>query len=447
MAKSVSVRQLAMDCLTQLETHSSLIAPVVDQALQRNDSRSADRGLLTELVYGVIRWRKQLDWVLGQFVASGFRLQPYTRNLLRLGAYQLLHLDRMPPHAAVYETVALSKRKPRTARFINAVLRNVQREAPGLRYPPLESQPAQHIVAALSYPIWLVERWIGQHGVDWTLAFCRAGNEIAPLSIRVNGLKTSRAKLIQSLSAEGALVEESRVAPDGLLLADSPPLRSLQAYRSGWFYVQDESAMLIAHLLNPQPGEKVVDLCAAPGGKTTHIAQLMGNKGELLAVDLSSAKIRQIWENCERLGVVNMETAIANVVQHPPGLGHVDRMLIDVPCSGLGTLRRHPDIRWAKKPQQIKDLARLQIRILLAGAQQIKPGGVLVYSTCSTEPEETLEIIHTFLERRSDFVVENAGDFLPFVPYDAVTSEGFLQTSPHMHDMDGAFAARLRRRF
>jgi 16S rRNA (cytosine967-C5)-methyltransferase len=379
------------------------------------------------------------------FVDRRFRLDQRTRNLLRLGAYQLLHLDKIPPHAAIYETVELAKPKRKAARFINAVLRSVQREADSLAYPSLESHPAQHIAISLSYPLWLVERWLKHYGVEWTLAFCRASNQVAPLSIRVNTLKTNRADLIQSLTADGGCAKESQIAPDALLLSDSPSLQSLQAYRNGGFYVQDESAMLVTHLLHPEPGQKVIDLCAAPGGKTTHIAQLMGNAGELIAVDVSQDRAERIAENCQRLGIANVQTKIMDAANTLLDfLEDADGVLIDTPCSALGTLRRHPDVRWKKKPEQIDKLVRLQSRLLHNAARKVKPDGVLVYSTCSTEPEENEAIIHRFLKTHPHFILENAGDFLPFVPSSAITSEGFLQTFPHEHGIDGAFAARLR---
>ena len=473
MPKELSARQLALDCLSQLDEARTTIGPVIDQAIQRSALSPADRGLFNELVYGGIRWRGQLDWVLRHFVDRRFSLDRRTRNLLRLGVYQLLHLNKIPPHAAVYETVEIAKSKRKAARFINAVLRSVQREADSLLYPSLESHPARHIATSLSYPLWLVKRWIARHGVEWTLAFCRASNQVAPLSLRINTLKTNRADLIQSLAADGATVggaaspsvaqkwregesdlaelpvgwtnAGSQIAPDGLLLVDSPPLLSLQAYRDGWFYVQDEGAMLVAHLLRPQTGEKIIDLCAAPGGKTTHIAQLMGNTGEIVAVDRSQGKIRRIAENCQRLSVTNVQTHLADTaVATLDFLQDADTVLIDAPCSGLGTLRRHPDIRWKKRPEQIGELAELQLHMLQNAARQIRSEAVLVYSTCSTEPEENEEVIHRFLETHPHFIVENAGNSLPFVPPNAITPEGFLQTFPHEHSIDGMFAARLK---
>lgn len=445
MKRVASVRQLALDCLIRLEEDSAPIARLINCTILQSRLDALDCGLLNELVYGVVRWRKKLDWILRQFVDSRFQLDLKSRNILRLGAYQLLHLDRVPPHAAIYETVELAKPKRKHAQFINAVLRSVQRNANRLEFSSLQADPLQHISISLSYPQWLVKRWLIHYDAEWTLAFCRASNQIAPLSIRLNSLKTNREELIESLTADSVTVKESQISPDGLILADSPSLQSLQAYRNGWFYVQDESAMLVAHLLNPQPEKKVVDLCAAPGGKTSHIAQLMGNTGQIVAVDVSQDRVRRIEENCQRLGITNILPQVANSVNDSlEFVKYADFVLIDAPCSGFGTLRRHPDIRWNKSPEQINELAQLQLNLLQNAVRHVKPGGVLVYSTCSTEPEENEMVVRRFLKNRPNIVIENAGEFLPAMPPHAITSEGFLQTFPHEHGTDGAFAVRLR---
>ena len=445
MKKVISARQLALDCLIQSEECGAPVAPLIDQAIQRRHLNAVDRGLLNELVYGVVRWRKQLDWILSHFVDGRFRLDLRSRNLLRLGAYQLVHLDRIPSHAAIYETVELAKPKRKRAGFINAVLRSVQRDADSLQYSSLKSDPLHHISISLSYPQWLVKRWLMHYGVQWTLAFCRASNQIAPLSIRVNSLKTSRDALIESLTADNAIVKRSQVARDGLLLAKSPFIQSLQAYQSGWFYVQDESAMLAAYLLRPQPGKKVLDFCAAPGGKTSHIAQLMGNTGQIIAVDVSQDRVRRIAENCQRLGISTVQVHVADAANASLDFAKdADYVLVDVPCSGFGVLRRRPDVRWNKTPNQLDELAQLQFKILQNAARKVKQGGVLVYSTCSTEPEENEMVIRRFLKANPHFVVENAREFLPAAIARAITPEGFLQTFPHEHGIDGTFAARLR---
>jgi len=446
MKKPASIRQLALDCLLQLEDDEVSISAILDNKIEAAKLHPSDRSLLNTLVYGVTRWRKRLDWVLDSFMPSHFRLDASTRNLLRIGAYQLLFLDRIPSYAAINETVALA-RGVKTTRFVNAVLRAVQRDADTLTYPTLESQPAQHISITQSFPLWLVERWLKRHGRRWTLAFCRACNEVAPLSLRVNTLKTSRETFAASLKSAGFAPELSPSAPDGLRVPETSSPQLLPGYPDGWFYVQDESAMLVSHLLGPLPGERIIDLCAAPGGKTTHIAQQMQNRGEIFAVDASQQKLRRIRHNCHRLGITNVRFIDGDATGPIGALpDKADRVLLDAPCSGLGTLRRHPDVRWKKSESQIEELTTVQLALLRQAAKKVKPGGVLVYSTCSTEPEENSEIVSRFLKEHAGFVTENVGQFLSSIPVSAVTPEGFLQTFPHEHGVDGAFAARLRAR-
>ncbi|MDE0556024.1 MAG: 16S rRNA (cytosine(967)-C(5))-methyltransferase RsmB [Candidatus Poribacteria bacterium] len=457
----MNARKVALECLLTLSHTSASIASVVDSAFGRYTIDGRERRLVNGLVYGVIRWQRQLDWVLNQFINPRFQLDARHRNILRLGAFQLLHLDGIPAHAAIYETVQLatshppkSARRRKTAGFINAVLRSVQRKGTSLVYPPLDANPIEHIAISLSYPTWLVKRWLQTRGVSWTLAFCRASNQIAPLAFRVNSLLTQREEVCQFLETNGIAAKVSKISPDGLVLEN----RAITAFdatgdqtlkdilRREDIYVQDESAMLIPHLLSPKDAPFIVDLCAAPGGKTTHLAHLMGNAGKLIAVDVSREKIALLKKNCRRVGVRNIQTRMMDATKEDIGfIKTADAVLIDAPCSGFGTLRRHPDIRWNKTFDQIRALSEIQYNLLKNAAQHIKPGGILVYSTCSIEPMENEEVVQRFLANFPMYTVENAHYFLPDVPSNAITPQGFLQTFPHEHGVDGAFAARFRK--
>lgn len=457
----MNARKVALECLLTLSHTSASIASVVDSAFGRYTIDGRERRLVNGLVYGVIRWQRHLDWVLNQFINPRFQLDARHRNILRLGAFQLLHLDGIPAHAAIYETVQLatshhrkSARGRKTAGFINAVLRSVQRKGTSLAYPPLDANPIEHIAISLSYPTWLVKRWLQTRGVSWTLAFCRASNQIAPLALRVNSLLTQREAVCQFLETNGIAAKVSKIAPDGLVLEnraitafDATGDQSLKdILRREDIYVQDESAMLVSHLLSPKDARFIVDLCAAPGGKTTHLAHLMGNTGKLIAADVSTEKIALLQKNCQRVGVRNLETRVMDATKEDIGfIKTADGVLIDAPCSGFGTLRRHPDIRWNKTFDQIRALSEMQYNLLKNAAQHIKPGGILVYSTCSIEPMENEEVVQRFLTEFPMYTVENARRFLPDVPANAVTPQGFLQTFPHEHGVDGTFAARLRK--
>jgi 16S rRNA (cytosine967-C5)-methyltransferase len=457
----MNVRKVALECLLTLSHASTSISSVVDSAFGRYAIDGRERRLINGLVYGVIRWQRQLDWVLDQFINPRFQLDARHRNILRLGAFQLLHLDGIPAHAAIYETVQLATSHLRkssdgrkTSGFINAVLRSVQRKGTTLTYPPLDANPIEHIAISLSYPTWLVKRWLQTRGVSWTLAFCRASNQIAPLALRVNSLLTQREEVSRSLEENGIAATVSKIAPDGLVLEnrtitafDTPGEQTLKdVLNREDIYVQDESAMLVPYLLSPADAQFIADLCAAPGGKTAHLAHLMGNAGKLIAVDVSAEKIAFLQKNCRRIGAHNVETRVMDAAKADlEFIKTADAVLIDAPCSGFGTLRRHPDIRWNKSFEQVRALSEVQYNLLKNAAQHIKPGGVLVYSTCSIEPMENEEVIQRFLADFPMYKVENARRFLPDIPLSAITPQGFLQTLPHEHGVDGAFAARLRR--
>lgn len=453
----MNAREVALACLIDLSKSDTSISRIVDKAFVQNNLGSRERRLANALVYGVIRWKQQLDWVLKQFINPKFQLDVRHRSILRLGTFQLLHLDSIPPHAAIYETVQLGKKNRKTAGFINAVLRSIQRKKTELPYPSLKTHPIEHISICFSYPKWLVKRWIRTHGLPWTLAFCEASNKIAPLTIRANSLVTERDKLNETLNTIGLNTKILENSPDGIVIenrsktSDSGPnpnseISLKELLIRGDVYVQDGSAMLVPYLLISDNTKLVVDLCAAPGGKTTHIGCLMENKGKIIAVDISEKKIEVLRENCKRLSVENVETKVLDIRNADLSfISAADAVLIDAPCSGFGTLRRHPDIRWNKTENQILALNDLQYSLLENAGQHIKKGGILVYSTCTIEPSENEKVIKRFIKKYPQFAVERVDDFLPKIPESAVTKDGFLQTLPHEHGVDGTFAARIRR--
>ncbi len=433
-AMAQEIRKIALDCLLELDRKQQSIASVVNKALRRETPSSVDAALLTEIVYGVLRWRGRLDWILSRLVER----PPETRiqYILRLGLYQLLMMDKIPAHAAIYETVELCHKRQK--RFVNAVLRSAQRKQTEFEYP---SDPVACSAIVYSYPEWLIKRWFDEHGLEWTQRFCEASNQKAPLEIRINSLRTTPEALRSSLHAHDCESEPLQYTREGLKLTRSSPIFTLEAFEQGWFFVQDEAAMLVTEVLDPQPDETIVDVCAAPGGKTTHIAQRMRNTGVIHAVDQSPARIKMLDANCSRLGITNVHPRITDAQKAVPEFRTVaDRVLVDVPCSGFGTLRRHPDIRWKRQEAQIEKLARLQLAILEASAGYVKPGGTLVYSTCTTEPEENEQIVDAFLEKHPAFRVVSPG-----LSSELRTDREFIQTLPHRHGMDGFFIAKLLR--
>lgn len=454
----MNARQVALECLLELSSSDATIGSIVDNAFQKYTLKSRELRFVNALVYGVIRWQQQLDWVLEHFINPRFKLDTKRRIILRLGAFQLLHLNGIPDRAAINETVDLAIESRKTKGFINAVLRSIQRNGGELTYPQLDSHPLEHISYAYSYPKWLVERWIKDWGIDWTLDFCTASNQIAPISIRTNTLLTDPEKLQEMLSKNGLSTRLSKYIPEGLVTEDSSDITDNDTLHTSvekniknminhqHVYVQDESGMLVSHLLMSDSHKFVVDLCAAPGGKTTHMACLMRNSGKIVAIDISKKKILRLKENCIRLGIQNVETRVLDAINSDLSfIKEADAVLIDAPCSGFGTLRRHPDIRWNKTSKQLQSLSQLQYNLLRNAAKHVKPNGLLVYSTCTIEKAENEDVIQRFLKNYPMFSIEPPSRASINMPKNIITPEGYLQTFPHEHGIDGAFAVRLRK--
>lgn len=401
-----------------------------------------DKRLVTEVVNGVLRMRGHIDWILQCFAKGGIEQRsPLVRNTLRLGTYQILFLDRIPEAIAVHETVNLAGRfgHQGIANYVNAVLRRVVDRK--FQYPNFESDPVSHIAVMFSHPNWLVKRWIEKFGVKETRDLCRANNRIPDLVLRVNALKVSAGQALSLLTNENIEAQPSPSLSGYIRVQQAGSLLRHDAFQGGWFTVQDESAGFASLLLDPNPGERVLDLCCAPGGKTTHVAQLMRNRGTLLAVDINEEKLGLVDENCRRLGI-----EIVNAIQDDGTSFEsdaFDRIIVDAPCSGTGVLARRVDSRWRKTERQILELRDVQKRLLENAVNLLKTGGVLVYSTCSLEEEENEGVVEDLLNSDSGLHVEDAGSF---VPKEFVTAKGCVRTWPHRHNMDGSFAVRLRKK-
>jgi 16S rRNA (cytosine967-C5)-methyltransferase len=477
-------RQIAARVLGQRRQNGLFVEDLLEIALANAPLSSVDRGLCQEIVFGVVRWQAALDWLIAR-KTNGREQKPALQNLLRLGLYQIFWLDRIPDHAAVHETVELAKQGgfgPQ-AGFVNAVLRGYLREAGETRKLLADlkiSQPA----LGWSQPEWLVARWQKRWGAERTFQFLQWNNTPPKTFARLNTLKTDAGRLIEKWREEnvdydfktGEWTGENLVFE----LKSHPPLHSLASFRDGWFYVQDPGTLLAVRELDPQPGETILDLCAAPGGKTTFIAQLMSNEGRIVAQDVSEDRLQLIRENCARLGVTCVEAQVSEIFRpHPdplprereqitassdipaavaanPASGFADgrqqfpplpegegrdeggqplisqatqfdRILVDAPCSNSGVMRRRVDLRWRISPEEILRLQQTQLDLLNQAAARLKSGGVLVYSTCSLEPEENGEVVQQFLREHAGFNLESERQLLPFAD-----------------NVDGAFVARLK---
>jgi 16S rRNA (cytosine967-C5)-methyltransferase len=440
-----SARRWAAELLVRAELQEAF-APALLAEIPPSLSPE-DRALAHELFYGVLRHRSALDWRLAACSTRRWgQVALPVQMVLRLGAYQLLFLDRIPPHAAVHETVALAKvmAGESDVGYTNAVLRALERRKSELVVPDLLNHPIDHLTAEYSHPVWLVRRWLKRFGLQRTLTMCRTNNTVPPVTLRVNPLRVTRERLVEMLAKEGAIAAPGRVSPQALVLKAGSPAAT-RAFAQGWYYVQDEAAQLVGFAVAPQPGERILDACAAPGGKSIHLAELMGDRGEIVAVDASAERLALVKENCRRMGIKSvhpLEADVSNPVE-AARMGHFDRILVDAPCTGLGVLRRHPEAKWHKTEALIVRLAAKQRAILDAVAPLLKPGGVLVYSTCSTEREENEERVEAFMRTHQGWTVDNLRERLPAVAEPLITPQGYLSTLGNALDMDYFFAARL----
>ena len=364
-------RLMAFEILQQLARSRSFADEALDRAfLAAPELRPLDRSFIHELVLGVLRWRGQLDWMIRQVLKSPQKKpNPRVQDILRLGVYQIYHLDRVPPSAAVNESVRLAKAvlgDEKIAGFVNAALRTILRRKENFVFPALEKEPLEHLVSVLSHPRWIAARWLKEFGAEAAARICLADNSPPPWTLRVNTLKITRERLSADLGNLRLFTRPTPFSPAGLVAARNPFVEGSDLFQRGLFFLQDEASQIVSYALQPQPGERILDACAAPGGKATHLAQLMENQGEILAFDLNEKKTRLIPENAERLGI--------SIIKGLPGdAGRLlaleagsrfDRILVDAPCTGLGTLHRNPEAKWNRKEGDPRRLQNLQLALL-----------------------------------------------------------------------------------
>jgi 16S rRNA (cytosine967-C5)-methyltransferase len=450
-----TAREVALDVLVRVEKDRSFSNLVLHEALESAKLEPVDVGLVTELVYGTIQRQLTLDWMLGRFIKQGIgKLDAWVRGLLRMSVYQMRYLDRIPEHAAVHEAVEIAKRRGHAgiSGMVNGVLRNVIRQASELD-PSQETDPIRRISLQHSHPEWMVARWIDLLGIEETEALCQMNNTPPKISLRANSLRLSRDRLLDSMKAQGWEAKASEVHPSGIVVHHVGNVAASRWFQDGFCTIQDESSMLVATLLSPMSGTSVLDCCAAPGGKTTHLAEIMKNEGDVKAADIHPHKIELIRSNAERLGTSIVKPTATDARQlheafrEGPGFDYV---LLDAPCSGLGVIRRKPDIKWTKKEGDIREIAHLQRDMLRSAAEVVKPGGVLVYSTCTLDPEENENQVRGFIAEDRRFELDReASRLLP----DAVVQAselpeepGMFRVLPHRLGSDGFFMARLVKR-
>ncbi|WP_083606647.1 MULTISPECIES: 16S rRNA (cytosine(967)-C(5))-methyltransferase RsmB [Paenibacillus] len=445
-----SAREVALDILVRVEQQGAYSNLLLNSSLQKSTLGREDTGLATELVYGSISRLITLDYVLNGFVSKGIaKLEPWVRNLLRLSLYQIMYLDRVPSHAAVNEAVNIAKKRGHQgiSGMVNGVLRSVLR-AGELPVLPGNLSREERISVLHSHPLWMVKQWAAQYGLDAAEAMCAANNEPPASSVRVNLTMISRDALLAQMVEAGLEASPSQLSPYGIIIKGGGNLALSSWYRDGYLSVQDESSMLVAEAVAPGPGMRVLDCCAAPGGKSAHMAELMKDEGFIYANDLHPHKAQLIEDQAKRLGLDSIGTGSSDALQ----LGQkfepesFDRILLDAPCSGLGVIRRKPDLKWRKQPQDVSSVAALQAELLQSVSGLLKPGGILVYSTCTTEQAENSRIVAEFLKNNPGFssvtfdspVWERVGG--------TALSEGEgIQLLPQHYGSDGFFISRLQR--
>jgi 16S rRNA (cytosine967-C5)-methyltransferase len=436
------VRGVAVKVLNRVERTDSYLDKLLDSELRNSELSSADKALLFEIVHGVVRWMGRLDWILNGFYKGQFsKAIPNLKNGLRVALYQIMFLDKIPDHAAVNEAVEFVKKlqgqKP--ADLTNAILRNIIRSKNAIRYPNPEEDLPGYIAAYYSHPSWMVKRYLERFGREATEKLLETNNERPQLTLKVNTLKTTTEEFKKLLHSVGLKYTSGKFLPEFIRLYSLSNITQWKYFQEGYFDIQDESAGLAVRLLGVKPGMRVLDLCAAPGGKTSYIAALMKNSGELVTLDKYESRIKILQKNITRQGFDNIKILEEDALQYKDEVGF-DRVLADVPCSGTGTLSKKPDIKWKKDLLDVRKSAVLQQEFIEKAASLVKTGGALVYSTCSIEPEENIDIVRSFLDRHPEFILQNARDELsPQV----VDENGCVQTYPHLHNTDGAFAAKL----
>ncbi|MET3698034.1 16S rRNA (cytosine967-C5)-methyltransferase [Bacillus oleivorans] len=441
-----NVRFACLNLLTTIDKEQAYSNIVLQRELDKGDYSAKDKALLTEILYGTLQRKLSLDFFLEPFI-KGKKVKGWVRWLLRLTLYQIVFLDKIPERAAIYEAVEIAKKRGNKsiAGFVNGVLRSVGRE--GIRDIKSIEDPVQRLAIETSHPVWLVKRWIAQWGMEETEKMCRE-NLMAPVqTARVNLNRVSREDALQKLKEEGFAAEPSPLLKEAIRMVKGSIVKST-LFQEGYVTIQDESSMLPAYALGVEDNMIILDACAAPGGKTTHIAEKLHQTGKVHSFDIHDHKVQLIKDNVNRLQLKNVEAeqGDSRQIQNRFADQTFDRILVDAPCSGFGVLKRKPEAKYEKEEKDILQLQKVQLEILNAVAQLLKQNGILVYSTCTIDMDENHETVRAFLQSQSDYVLDESvksrvpDAFQPFV------KEGELQLLPHTLNTDGFFVAAFRRR-
>ncbi len=438
-------REISFSILDEIYNNDGYSNIVINSYL-KDETDKRKENLVRQIVYGVLENNIYIDYVISK--ASNIKMKKIHPNILiilRMGIYQLLFMDNVPSRAAINENVNLVKKHGHrgSVGFVNGVLRNIDRNREKFMVID-EKNHVTRISIQYSHPKWMVKRWIDEHGVEFTEKLCEKNNETPKMNIRVNNLKTSKNKLKLSLRDKGFIVEEGKYGVDSLIIDNPSKINELDEFKKGDFIIQDESSSLVGQIMDPKPGSTIIDLCSAPGGKSTHLAEKMNNTGKVIAKDIHEHKIKLIDENASRLGIDIIEAKISDALKIDDSLiDKGDYVLVDAPCSGLGLIRRKPEIKINKKEKDIENLSKLQIKILNNAKNYVKIGGILLYSTCTIERQENIDLIQRFLKENPNFKLVNIKDKIKETDNLDTLEKGYLQLYPHIHNTDGFFISKM----
>jgi len=439
----MSPRQLIVKLLDRFERTDAYADLLLDQELKKNKVNPKDSALIQEIFFGVIRWRNRLNWIIKHLYQGSLKKAPrFVGHILHISIYQLIFLDNIPDYAVINEAVAIAKSKGSVywGKKINAILRIFQQNQYAIPLPDRTKNPTEYIAVKYSHPEWMVKRWIKRWDEEETISLCEFNNKNPKLSLRVNSLKAKTKEVLKLLAAQNYPATRSPYIENFLLAEKLPELSQFEPFQHGLFSIQDVSAGLACKLLDPQPEDTILDLCSAPGGKATFIAELTGGGASIIAVDRNYSRLKLVRQNCTRLELNSIFPVQADGIRF--NCKNINKIILDAPCSGLGVLAKRVDLRWKRTTEQIQELSQLQRKLIYNTANLLNPGGVLVYCTCTIEPEENERIIEQFLAENKNFEIQPASEF---VPKETTDSNGFIYTFPHRHGIDGSFAARLVR--
>jgi len=459
-------RYIAFMVLSENSQTKMTLDKILDKfALEFDKLSKQDRSLANAIIFGTLRWQLNIDWIIKDFSTKKTdQIDLEALLLIRIALFQIVFMERIPTSAAVNTAVNIAKKVSHkgVAGFVNAVLRKASTNYLKIKFPSFEKEPELFLSVKNSMPVWIVKQWIKRFGIKKTSLLCESINKIPDITIRTNTLKTDTDKLIDLISDDVEKISKTSYSDCGIsFIKPKKPIHKIKTFKEGFFQVQDQAAQLITNILDPKPDDKILDACAGLGVKTAHIAQLMENKGSIVAADTDLNKLDSLEQEMERLGIYIVSTKQVDLLKVNPEnfKGHFDKILIDAPCSGLGVLRRNPDAKWKRTKKDVARLANKQQKMLLNAADLVKPGGTIVYAVCSCEKRENQDVINFFLDNRKDFSIntdwfENNTHFLTFnnkvkdnliIKNSLILEQGFLRTYPDMLEMDGFFAASIKR--